>query len=97
MYPIPTLWLIGFRTCKHFKRGDMTEMAPDNTFGLWFLFKYAIIAFALLYFIFSLIVMRQINLMTQTLVTAVAPVIKTLGIVHALFALLMVIVLFFVM
>jgi hypothetical protein len=72
-------------------------MLPDGTLAidLWFLFKVGVILFAGLYFIFSLIVMRQIRLMTDTLITNVSPVIRAFGILHALFSLGVVILLIF--
>lgn len=49
--------------------------------------KIALIVFAILYFIFSLIVVRQVNLMTQTVKTETAPILKLISFVHALLAL----------
>ncbi len=63
--------------------------------NFWFAFHLGLIAFAILYFFFSLIVLRQINLMTDTLITEVAPFIRILGIVHAIFALSVVLMLIF--
>jgi hypothetical protein len=49
---------------------------------VWFIVRCAIIVLAGLYFIFSLIVVRQINLMTETLITEVAPFLRAFGILH---------------
>lgn len=47
------------------------------------LLKYGFIALAILYFVFSLIVVRQVQLMTDTLVTEVSPVLRAFSILHA--------------
>ena len=70
-------------------------ISDTGVFNFWFLFKIGIVSFAAIYFIFSLIVMRQIKLMTDTLITNVSPVIRAFGILHALFALLVVLLLIF--
>jgi len=54
-------------------------------------FKAGFIIFAILHFIFTLIVLRQINLMTETIITEGGPVLRILGIVYAVFGLLMLI------
>lgn len=51
--------------------------------SIWLTVKVALIIFASLYFIFSLIVLRQVNLMTETLITEVAPILRALAIVYA--------------
>lgn len=48
-----------------------------------FVFKIGVISIAVLYFIFSLIVVRQVHLMTETLITEVAPFFRAGAIVHA--------------
>ncbi|MBI2022453.1 hypothetical protein HYS97_01205 [Candidatus Daviesbacteria bacterium] len=50
--------------------------------GLSLVFKVGFVAFALLYFIFSLIVIRQVNIMTEAVATEGAPVLKALAIIH---------------
>jgi hypothetical protein len=69
-------------------------MIPDNTPLLTALFnnfggifKFGFIVFAVLYFIFSLIVLRQINLMTRTIVTEGGPILRILGIAYAVLSL----------
>lgn len=47
------------------------------------LIKAGILIFTGVYFIFSLIVVRQVSLMTETLITEVSPVIKAFSIIHA--------------
>lgn len=52
----------------------------SGTIGL---FKIGFITFAVLYFVFSLIVIRQVTLMTQTVITEGAPLLRVLSILHA--------------
>ncbi len=55
--------------------------------GVWILFDWGVVLFTILYFVFSLIVVRQVNLMTETLITQVSGYIRVFAILHALFAL----------
>lgn len=50
---------------------------------MWFIIRSSLVILSLLYFIFSLIVVRQINLMTDTLITEVAPFLRAFAIIHA--------------
>lgn len=50
------------------------------------LFKFGFIVFAVLHFIFTLIVLRQVNLMTTTIVTEGGPILRGLAIAYAIFA-----------
>jgi hypothetical protein len=43
----------------------------------------AIILLAFCYFIFSLIVVRQVNLMTETVITETGPVFRAFAIIHS--------------
>lgn len=52
-----------------------------------FVFKIGILIFSFLYFLFSLIVIRQVSLMTETVRTQAAPLLKLVSILYALFAL----------
>jgi hypothetical protein len=54
-------------------------------------FKVGFIIFAILHFIFTLIVLRQINLMTATIMTEGGPILRVLGIIYTIFALLVLI------
>jgi len=45
-------------------------------------FKTFFVLGAILYFVFAILVMRQIKVMRHTLVTKASPLIKTLGILH---------------
>ncbi len=58
-----------------------TPMVPMDL--VWLIVKSAFIVLAGLYFIFSLIVVRQVNLMTDTLITEVAPFLRAFAIIHA--------------
>ena len=50
-------------------------------------FKIGFIIFALLHFIFTLIVLRQINLMTRTVITEGGPLLRILGLLYAVLGL----------
>jgi hypothetical protein len=73
-------------------------MIPDNTSLLNLLFtnfapffKIGFIVFAVLHFIFTLIVMRQINLMTTTIITEGGPLLRALSIGYSILALIVLI------
>ena len=51
--------------------------------GFLILVKVGLLLLSALYFIFSLIVVRQVSLMTETLVTEVAPLIRAFSIIHS--------------
>ncbi len=51
------------------------------TFG-----KGVILLILIFYAIFSLLIVRQVDLMSKTLITNVAPIVKTFALVHAGFA-----------
>lgn len=46
------------------------------------IFDFGFLAFSAVYFIFTLIVLRQVNLMTQTIKTEGGPVIKAVAILY---------------
>lgn len=54
---------------------------------IFIIFKGAILLILIFYAIFSLIIIRQVDLMSKTLITKVSPIVKGLAIVHAGFAL----------
>lgn len=62
-------------------------MPVESLFNFWAVPRIAILILASFYFIFSLIVARQINLMTETLVTKNSPVLRAFAIIHSGFAL----------
>lgn len=49
-------------------------------------FKWLFVIGAVLYMLFTLVVIRQISLMKKTLITEVSPLISTLGVAHFLMA-----------
>ena len=51
------------------------------------LYATGLVIAAVMYFIFSLIVLRQVNLMTDTIETEGAPILKALAYLHAFLAL----------
>ena len=67
----------------------MPAAIPVNLFGsevvLIFL-KASILIILLLYVIFALMVVRQVDLMSKTLITGISPAVKIIAIVHALSA-----------
>lgn len=63
-------------------------MTADSIFTLstttfFSLFKFGIIAFSALYFIFSLIVVRQVALMTETVLSEMSSLLRALSLLHA--------------
>lgn len=60
--------------------GIIPLLSLDN---FWQIVRVIILVAAVLYFIFSLIVVRQVNLMTETLITEVAPLLRAAAIIHA--------------
>ena len=57
----------------------------NNNYILFF-GKGAILILLVFYAIFALIIIRQVDLMGKTLITGIAPVIKILAVIHAVFA-----------
>lgn len=51
--------------------------------GVWVLANFWILVLAVLYFIFSLIVIRQVNLMTEIIMTEAAPILRAFSIIHS--------------
>lgn len=62
--------------------------------GISFIFRGLFFILAILYFLFTLIVLRQIFLMTETLITEVAPALKLFGVIYCSIALAVVIIFF---
>ena len=56
------------------------------------IFRFGFIIFSLLYFVFTLIVIRQVNLMTRTVVTEGGPALRVLSFIYALLALIVVVI-----
>ncbi len=55
--------------------------------SVFIVFKGVILLILIFYAIFSLIIVRQADLMSKTLITKVSPLVKVLAIIHAGFAL----------
>lgn len=51
--------------------------------GVLWISKLSVVLLAGLYFIFSLIIVRQVKMMTETLITEVSPLLRAFSIVHA--------------
>lgn len=62
---------------------------------LLMVFKFFLIALMILYVLFSVVVIRQIAIMRQTLITTFSPTIRLFGYLHLLFA-VMVLLLFII-
>jgi hypothetical protein len=56
-----------------------------------FLFKIGIVTLAIFYFLFSLVVIRQVRIMTNTVITEAGPLLRAFSILHAGAALIIVI------
>ena len=63
--------------------GPLVSVSTVPLNGVLLLSKVGILIFASLYFIFSLIVVRQVSLMTETLITEVSPILRAFSIIHA--------------
>ena len=63
-----------------------TNPSATNFQVMILILKGAILIILLFYAIFSLIVVRQVDLMSKTLITAVSPVVKAFSLVHAGFS-----------
>lgn len=64
----------------------MPTSTPFNIFDLElfiFVFKAAILIILVLYAIFALIIVRQVDLMSKTLITGVSPLVKGIAIFQA--------------
>lgn len=57
-----------------------TSMTPLE--GVLVVVKVSLVILSALYFIFSLVVVRQVALMTETLVTEVTPLLRAFSIIH---------------
>lgn len=55
--------------------------------GITFVFKIGFLIFSVIYFLFSLIVVRQVNLMAETVITEGSIILKVIALLHALLAL----------
>ncbi len=67
----------------------MPTIIPTNPFEsevVLFILKAATLLILIFYAIFALIIIRQVDLMGKTLITGIAPSIKIIAVVHAVFA-----------
>ena len=67
----------------------MPTTTPTDTLDFeitMMLLKVAILIILVVYAIFALIVVRQVDLMSKTLITKVSPILKAFSIIHAGFA-----------
>ena len=67
----------------------MPTTTPVNLFdspAVLFFIKSAILLILVFYAIFALMVVRQVDLMSKTLITKVSPILKAFSIIHAGFA-----------
>lgn len=73
---------------------DMPTATPVDIFSsqavLVFL-KAAILIILIFYAIFALMIVRQVDLMSKTLITPVSPIVKAISIVHAGFAIALIV------
>lgn len=63
-----------------------TTIIPSNFFasGAMLVFlKAAILLILIFYAIFALMIVRQVDLMSKTLITSVSPILKAFSIIHA--------------
>lgn len=78
----------------------MPIITPTNIFEsevVLIFVKGAILILLLFYAIFALLIVRQVDLMSKTLITQIAPVIKLLSVIHALFAVGLIFLTFFIL
>ncbi|OGE31070.1 hypothetical protein A2631_05320 [Candidatus Daviesbacteria bacterium RIFCSPHIGHO2_01_FULL_44_29] len=60
---------------------------PNSALIIWFIIKWMIVILVFLYFVFSLIVIKQVSLMSDALITEVDPTLRLLSIINSLVAL----------
>lgn len=63
-----------------------TPINPFNLEAVLLFLKTAILLILVFYAIFALMVVRQVDLMSKTLITKVSPILKGAAIIHAGFA-----------
>jgi len=67
---------------------NSSSIVPPEIHGFLLLFiKWCLIVLAIFYLAFSGVMIRQIQIMRQTLITSFSPVLKMLGLVHMAFSL----------
>lgn len=71
------------------ERGKVPTTIPPSFLGFEMVavvLKGVVLLFLVFYAIFALIIVRQVNLMSKTLITGVSPFLKAFSILHAGFA-----------
>ena len=63
--------------------GQISQVISFPAEGVLLIIKVGLIILSVLYFVFSLIVVRQVNLMTDTLITEVSPILQAMAIINA--------------
>lgn len=51
--------------------------------GVWLVVRVGVIILSAFYFLFSLVVVRQVSLMTDTLITEISPYLRAFSLIHA--------------
>ena len=75
---------------------NTTFPSEFNTVVLWFI-RWALIILAIFYVMFGVMVVKQIRIMRQTLITSFSPILRLLGYAHLLLAILVLLVFLFVL
>lgn len=78
----------------------MPTTTPTNLLDLaatLIFLKVAILIILIFYAIFALMIVRQVSLMATTLITKISPLIKLISVVHAGFALGLIVLVFFLL
>lgn len=65
----------------------ITTFSLLSVASIWLVVKISLLILAGLYFIFSLIIIRQVSLMTDTLITEVSPILRVFAFAHTVLAL----------
>jgi hypothetical protein len=77
--------------------GLLDGQLPSADIAILFGVKTMLIIFGVLYFLFALLVTRQISIMSNTITTTASPKIKTLGFVHLVISIVVLIYFFIVL
>jgi hypothetical protein len=88
-----------FATLLELQMGPQDSLVQELTQSVIFLgiLKVMFIIAAILYVLFSFVVVRQITLMRQTVVTSLSSFLQLIGYIHLIFSILVVIIFFLVL
>jgi hypothetical protein len=88
-----------FATLLELQMGPQDSLVQELTQSVIFLgiLKVLFIIAAILYVLFSFVVVRQITLMRQTVVTSLSSFLQLIGYIHLIFSILVVIIFFLVL